>query len=124
MRLKAADIAIIAIAAAVIILFTAFSVKTSTGRKQLLIESSEDSYLYSLDTDQIIHIDGPIGETTVEIKDGNARVVDSPCRDKLCIADGHLTKSGQWTACLPNRVFLRIIGSESEEETLTDEVSF
>ncbi len=124
MKMKAADIAVIVIVAAVIILFTAFSLKASTGKKQLLIESAKGSYLYSLDTDQMIHIDGPLGATDVEIKDGGVQVVDSPCRDKLCIADGYLSKPGDWTACLPNMVFLRIIGSENEEDIMIDDVSF
>lgn len=36
----------------------------------------------------------------------------SDCPDKVCVATGVLSKSGEWAACLPNRVFLKVVGEE------------
>jgi len=59
---------------------------------------------------RIVHVTGPIGETEVEIKDGKARVIKSPCSKKLCIKSGYIQYADRFAACLPNRVVVRILG--------------
>ena len=34
----------------------------------------------------------------------------SDCPDKVCVNTGKLTKDGEWAACLPNKVFLKVTG--------------
>lgn len=34
---------------------------------------------------------------------------ESDCKDKLCIGMGHLSHSGDWAACLPNKTFLKVL---------------
>ena len=74
------------------------------------IETDDARFLYPLDQDRLVTVSGPIGDTLVEIRGSRARVIESPCRDKICILTGHLDATGAWTACLPNRVFVRIDG--------------
>lgn len=74
------------------------------------IETDDARFLYPLDQDRVVTVGGPIGDTLVEIRGNRARVIESPCRDKICILTGHLDATGAWTACLPNRVFVRIEG--------------
>ncbi|MFW5686294.1 MAG: NusG domain II-containing protein, partial [Spirochaetota bacterium] len=81
---------------------------------EVSIENDEGVFLYPLDQDREIAVRGPLGNTIVEIEDGRVHVHESPCRDKICIAAGWLSDTGQWTACLPNRVFVRVEGGESE----------
>ena len=122
-KIKAADIIIMAAALTVIFIFSAFSRKSSSGRKQVLIEGSRDDFLYSMDEDRTIYAGGPIGDTVIVIKDNSVHVADSPCRDKLCVSYGILSEIGEWTACLPNRIFISIQGSE-EKEHETDDVAY
>ena len=63
-----------------------------------------------LSQNRIVHGTGPIGETEVEIKDGKARVVKSPCNKKLCIKSGYIQYADRFAACLPNRVVVRVLG--------------
>lgn len=63
-----------------------------------------------LSQNRIVHVTGPIGETEVEIKDGKARVVKSPCNRKLCIKSGYIQYADRFAACLPNRVIVRVLG--------------
>ncbi len=63
-----------------------------------------------LSQNRIVHVTGPIGETEVEIKDGKARVVKSPCNRKLCIKSGYIQYADRFAACLPNRVVVRVLG--------------
>ena len=82
---------------------------------EVSIESDEGTFLYPLDVDRLVRVDGPLGETVIEIEEGRVHVHESPCRAKICIAAGWLESTGQWTACLPNRVFVRVDGGESQD---------
>ena len=80
----------------------------------LVIRSDEGVAMYPLGEDRRISVEGPMGETVIGISGGRARVLSSPCRDKLCIVRGELVESGDWTACMPNRVFIGIEGTDRE----------
>jgi len=49
-----------------------------------------------------------VNAVVVEVDGSRARVVSSPCRDKLCINAGWLEKPGEIAACLPQRVVVEI----------------
>ncbi len=79
------------------------------------VEDSGGRALYPLNEDRRIEARGPLGITTVHIEHGGVHVEDSPCTNKVCIAMGTIHSSGQFVACLPNRVFVRITGGASPE---------
>lgn len=81
----------------------------------LRIQTPTGEYIYALNTDAHFELEGPIGITRVEIEDGAARVVSSPCREQICVNSRPMTDSGDWTACLPNRVFLEVTGKDEAE---------
>ena len=64
----------------------------------------------ALDIDQITHVKGPLGLTKVEVKKGRARIVRSPCKNKVCIKSGYIRYADRLAACIPNRVVVRIVG--------------
>lgn len=64
------------------------------------------AYTMPLHEDNTIEIDGVIGTSVVEIKEGKVRVTDAPCPDKLCIKQGWIDKGA--IVCLPNRVIVRV----------------
>ena len=80
-----------------------------------------ETYIYMLNTDRTIEVPGPLGNTIIKILDSEVFVVDSPCRDKLCVQASPLNKSGEWNACMPNKVFIRIPDSTENE---LDSLSF
>ncbi|HEX2925453.1 MAG TPA: NusG domain II-containing protein [Ruminiclostridium sp.] len=45
--------------------------------------------------------------------DGRIRFEKSDCPDKICIKTGWLGKVGQTAACLPNKIFLKIVQSDN-----------
>lgn len=66
----------------------------------LEVNADGKEYAYSLSEDGIHSFQGPLGETVIEIKDGKARVVSSPCPNGTCMRAG-------WSdtlCCLPNRI--------------------
>jgi len=72
----------------------------------------------SLQNNQLKRIDGKIGSSTIEIKNGFARFIDSPCHSKVCIHYGWLKQSGEAIACLPNGITLSLIGGDSRFDAI------
>ena len=60
------------------------------------------------DVERTIAVQGPLGVTRIEIRGGSARVISSPCPDKICVRMGWLSRVGEYAACLPNRVVMTV----------------
>jgi hypothetical protein len=112
-RPKPLDIIIIIVAVAAVVSTAVFAVGARGGEGEGLVKSDGGEFVYSLEREGTVELEGPIGITTIAIRDGAIRVVDSPCRDKTCITRGWLSAPGDWTACLPNRVFVQVRSIET-----------
>lgn len=66
-------------------------------------------------------IDNELGENIIEIEDGEVKIIDADCHDKICVKSHAISKPGESLICLPHKVVVRIIGEGKQE---TDEVSF
>jgi len=66
---------------------------------------------YALSKDRITHVEGPLGSTKIEIRNGKARILRSPCKLKVCIKSGYIQYADRISVCLPNRVVVRIEGN-------------
>jgi|SRR5690554_2787774 len=117
--MKRGDIVIIAI---VIILISVgvymlfFQAKTPGAEIVIEVDGKEDySYpLHQPGRDELIEVQGVIGITKVQLGDGQVRVVESDCPDKVCVNMGWIDKPGTPIACLPNRVIVRVTGGDRE----------
>lgn len=71
--------------------------------------------LQNVKTASEIEIPTEHGKMLVNVDNDGAYVVASPCRDKLCIHQGKITRPGQTIVCLPEEVLLTLItpGKES-----------
>lgn len=122
-RIRALDISIFILALLVIGLIALQTYVRGGGTPEITIEaagrdaaaSAEQQWIFPLDAQTTLRVPGPLGETVVVIEEGSARVVSSPCTEKICIKTGRISKPGQWIACLPNRVFISIRGRRSEQ---------
>jgi hypothetical protein len=68
-----------------------------------------------LDRDTMTTVDGPLGKTTISVHDGSVEITDSPCPRGLCKHMGHIRCVGEVLVCVPNRVFVTIIGDRGGE---------
>jgi hypothetical protein len=68
--------------------------------------------------DRTLHIKGSLGESVIEINNGRARFISSPCRGQVCVHSGWLHTSGDIAACLPNRVSLTMLGQHPRFDTI------
>jgi len=109
---KIIDIVLIIIVLAIAV-YSGFSIYGNQGRTlSLVIEAPSGAWIYDLKTDRTVKIPGALGNTTVEIAGGKARILDSPCPNKTCVAAAPLSRQGDWSACLPNKVILRVKGGD------------
>ena len=60
-------------------------------------------------------VQGSLGETEIEIKDKRVRVISSPCRKKICVQTGWISKPHQTIICAPNKVVVRLTGSSDND---------
>ena len=113
---KTADwVIIIAALAAVTVSFWAVYLGIS-GNSSVYLKSDGGSWVYPINAIDTIKISGPLGDTFVEIADGRAYISSSPCLNKTCVTTGYIHQSGQWAACLPNKVLLYISKSEDNDD--------
>ena len=91
-------------------LFANWGTGFSKGDWVVVTVNEKETIRLSLNADQTTHVKGPLGLTEVEIKKGQARIVRSPCKNKVCIKSGYIRYADRLTACIPNRVVVRIVG--------------
>jgi len=89
-------------------LFSKVGYSTDQGNWVVIEVDQKEVARLALAKNQIVHVTGPLGETEVEVKDGQARIRRSPCNKKLCIKSGFIRYADRISACLPNRVVVRI----------------
>ena len=121
MKPRALDIAAIFASVLAVGAFSAAAWSHHGAARDVVIEASGSSWIYPLDTDRVERVSGPLGVTQVVIRAGKASVEDSPCPDKLCVGMPAISSPGQWIACLPNRVFVRVRGGSGPD---VDQLSY
>jgi len=108
--MKKSDIVFILLAALLIGgAFLAFEIiSNSHGRTVVIEEGNEVVGSYPLSEDRTIPVQGPLGISTVIIKNGEVYMADSPCSNKICIDMGRVSEKGDSIICLPNRIYITI----------------
>ena len=73
---------------------------------------------YALSNDVTVEIKNADGEitNTLVIKDGKAHVEYASCPDGICVAHKPISREGESIVCLPNRVVITVVSSESSNE--------
>jgi len=84
------------------------------GGSRLVVErDGRVVYRAPLNEDRRVQLEGPLGATEILIEKGSVRVLRSPCPHKVCIGMGRIDRSGEWLACVPNHLLLRVAGGKS-----------
>lgn len=55
-----------------------------------------------------IIIPGRNGKVTGSIKEGRVKIVSAPCRHKICMQINNAANAGDYIACAPNKILIRI----------------
>lgn len=86
---------------------------------QLVVDSAERLQRHPLELDQVLYLDGPLGQSRVEVAGRQARIAASPCPEQRCVLQGWIHRQGETAACLPNHLVLRIEGGDGAVDALS-----
>ncbi|NBC29009.1 MAG: hypothetical protein GVY29_03345 [Spirochaetes bacterium] len=96
------------------VLVTGLSVAVYAGSSvtasRVSVQAEGEEFVYSLEDSRRLSFEGPLGRTVVEIADGTVSVLEDPGPLQICVRQGEVSRAGEWLACLPNEVFIRIEG--------------
>ena len=73
---------------------------------------------FSLNQNVTKVIEGPVGKTEVIIDSGKVRISKSPCTKKYCIHQGWINQINQSIVCVPNQIYISIIGNQTDYDSL------
>lgn len=106
-----ADRVLLALVAALLPLVYFLTWHGAHAGSRISIRSGDQAPLVvSLTEDRQVHVHGRLGDSVIEIRQGKAHFLRSPCTSKVCIHSGWLDESGQFAACLPNGVSFTVTG--------------
>jgi len=111
--IKLLDVPVLVLAAVLIVISSAYNRDKVSSK--VTVRGPERTWIFPLEAEEQVYVKGVIGETLVEIRDGKAAIISSPCGGQTCVAAGKMHKNGQWAACLPNMVFILIEGEDTSE---------
>lgn len=72
---------------------------------------------------ETFEIETEFGRNVIEFGDGELKIIDASCLDKLCIKQGSISKVGQLLVCLPNRLVVEI-RSDAPANNQIDNIAF
>lgn len=101
-----------------VVVFATFWRSDGRGAEVVVLVDGQRWARLNLFQDQDIHAPGPLGESHIQVRDGQVRFIDSPCPNKLCVHTGWLNQGGEGATCLPNRVSLQIMGSDPRFDSI------
>lgn len=110
--LKRGDFIILAICLVIICWPLAATAGTfSKGSAVVHVVTPYGEYLYQMNQDRVVEIQGLIGITVMQIEDSKVRFLESPCSGKDCL-HGEIASNGEQIACLPNGVLATLSGAD------------
>lgn len=114
-----ADRIVVILAVAILpFLYAAFWSFGGNGDMAKIRVAGGEEILLPLNKDRVFSVHGPLGDSELEIKDGQIRFVSSPCQGKQCVLSGWLHRDGAFAACLPNRVSVFVTGAEETFDSI------
>lgn len=113
--LKIFDYPAIAAALAITIAAVFYAYGGSYDQANVIVQGKNNSWIFPLDAEEHLSVEGPLGFTEVVISDGEVWVSSSPCKNQTCVSSGKIHEHAQWIACLPNLVFVRVEGEKTDD---------
>lgn len=67
----------------------------------------------SLDKDNSYKVNGSLSEMIIIVQDKKIKVLESDCKDHICVNQGFIFRENQTITCLPNKIFIKIEKKDS-----------
>jgi hypothetical protein len=87
---------------------SAIAAYSGSGEPVVRIAGAGRLWLYPLTSTVTLTVPGPLGDTTVTIADGSARISASPCPNQSCVHSPPAHRSGHAIVCLPTHVSVSV----------------
>ncbi len=114
-NIKFGDIVVIAavlLTAAVLLVFRFLG---RSDNSVLVVSYGDNETFYELDKDTAFPVENNGHTLIIEIKEGVASVISSTCDGQDCVNMKGISSSNETIACLPARVFLKVISDNVGE---------
>ena len=87
---------------------------------ELVLEVDLDNNSYKIYDNELVNknndneyiVKGSESELTIIVNDNGIKVLDSGCSDKVCVNQGYISSSNRTITCLPNKVYIKLVGGE------------
>ena len=87
-------------------------------RQAEVLVGGKKQYLLDLSENKTVEIQGKLGKSVIEVKNGKIHFLDSPCSGKVCIHSGWVSQVNSFIACLPNGVSLHLSGPNARFDSI------
>ena len=67
----------------------------------------------SLDKDNSYKVNGSLSEMIIIVKNKKIKVLESDCKDHICVNQGFIFRENQTITCLPNKIFIKLEKKDS-----------
>jgi hypothetical protein len=121
--LRVGDFAIVVILLAVTIAWLVVGIKPLVAGSFAVVKvNGEQVAQIKLGSEDYISIKGALGPVLIGVDGSGVRILDSRCPNKLCTRMGPIKNAGEWIACVPNKLIIRIDGSRDADAITPGEI--
>ncbi|RKZ04102.1 hypothetical protein DRQ21_03660 [Candidatus Fermentibacteria bacterium] len=113
---KPLDGVLILIIAVITLVWSQLGRENNTAPRSVVVVTPQGTDTLSLFADTVIVLE----HLTIEVSDGSAAITRSDCPSQQCVQTGYINQTGQMSACVPNGVWIEIIGAKK----ITDSISY
>lgn len=93
----------------------------SQGSDVIIEIDGKPAYTLPLYVDRLLSVDGPYGNTLIEIQGGKVRVKEAHCRNQICVKEGWVSKGV--IVCLPNKLVIIVGGNKKDQQHGIDAIT-
>lgn len=114
------DIILIAVilTLAIISIIILFSCSNNDNIKALVYYDNEIVLEIDLSIDDEYTVSGKVSDIVILVDDKKLSVIDSKCADRICINQGSISKANQTITCLPNQIYIKLVGNKAEVDVI------
>ena len=97
------------------------NLKNSSKSIEIVVDGKvyKSFYISNKNFTKKILVKTPKGNNYIYFHDGGVEISDADCKDKVCVRTGIIRNKGQIIACLPHKLYIRIIGVDTEVDSAT-----
>lgn len=119
--IKKADIVLFVVLLLAGLAFTWFTSFGATEGSDVVVTVNGETYgTYKLSENQTVTVHVKNFTNKFIIKDGSVQMIESNCRNHVCIKEGSISTPKQSIVCLPHKLIIEIKGGETKYDAVSN----